>query len=262
MTNAIPPHWISRKNVSKYRFLKGSAIRYLSLFILSLLPFTYGCKSLNNSPKYKFEDGIYKSRLHGVKQHVYIENTDDSIVVYELKKGLKKVPVDTSIGPKSKSPKQVSLQTIGESKYWQNSFDVDFVTIPLKFRPSTSSFPRQFSNNLNGAVYLGYRNDTYSISYNKNPIGNVSQKIIHYGISGGLITGLGTTAMNPWVTNNQITIEYDGLVWSKGIAVLFGVGKFTFGLIGSIDHLLDKNNEFWYYHGKPYLGVAVGLNLN
>ena len=262
MLNCILPKEISRKYVSTFRILKKIFSSNSVLLFVILLPILYGCKSLNNSPKYKFEDGIYKSRLRGVKQHVYIENTNDSIVVYELNRGLKKISIDTSVVPKTKIPKKVSLQTIGGSKYWQNSFDVDFVTIPLKFRPSTSSFPRQFSNNLNGAVYLGYRNDTYSISYNKNPVGNVSQKIIHYGISGGLITGLGTTAMNPWVTNNQIAIEYDGLVWSKGIAVLFGVGKFTFGLIGSIDHLLDKNNEFWYYHGKPYLGVAVGLNLN
>jgi len=222
----------------------------------------YGCKSLNNSPKYKFEDGVYKSRLHGTKQRVYIENENDSIIVYQIEEGVKKLSVDKSVLPKGKAPFTNSLKTIGENKYWQNTFDIDFVTIPLKFRPSTSSFPRQLSNHLNGAVYLGYRNDTYGVSYTKNPIGHISQKIMHYGFSAGLITGLGTTAMNPYNTNNKITIEYDGMVWTKGVAVLFGVGKITFGLIGGIDHLLDQNKKFWYYQGKPYLGAAVGLNLN
>ncbi|SEI92951.1 hypothetical protein SAMN04487995_2596 [Dyadobacter koreensis] len=262
MTKLIPetepfPIKIIRQN------LPNQILNYCVQLILCLLFLSlHGCKSLNNSPKYKFEDGVYKSKLQGEKQHVYIENDHDSIIVYAINKGVKKLSVDTSVMPKSKTPSKNSLKTIGENKYWQNSFDIDFVTIPLKFRPSTSSFPRQLSNNLNGAVYLGYRNDTYGVSYTKNPIGHVSQKIIHYGFSAGIITGFGTTAMNPYNTNNNISIEYDGMVWTKGIAVLFGVGKFTFGLIGGIDHLLDDNKEYWYYQGKPYLGAAVGLNLN
>jgi len=261
MTEFIPQ--TEQLSIKKARKLNGSLFHFfLSASVTGALVLLYGCKTLTNSPKYKFEDGVYKSKLHGIKQHVYIENENDSIIVYEIKKGVKKLTVDTSVLPKGKSPSKSSLKMIGENKYWQNSFDIDFVTIPLKFRPSTSSFPRQLSNHLNGAVYLGYRNDTYNVSYTKDPIGHVSQKIIHYGISAGFITGLGTTAMNPYNTNNNISIEYDGMVWTKGIAVLFGVGKFTFGIIGGIDHLLDDNKEFWYYQGKPYLGAAVGLNLN
>ncbi|MCF2446560.1 hypothetical protein L0657_21565 [Dyadobacter sp. CY345] len=255
--NSLLPTKIQRKTYIKF---KGTCL--IPAVVALLVTSIYGCKSFNNSPKYKFEDGVYKSKLHGVKEHVYIENDHDSIIVYEITKGVKKLSVGNSVRPDSKSPSKNSLKNIGENKYWQNGFDIDFVTIPFKFRPSTNSFPRQLSNDLNGAVYLGYRNDTYSVSYTKNPIGHISQKIVHYGLSAGIITGFGTTAVNPYNTNNNILIEYDGMVWTKGIAVLFGVEKFTFGLIGGIDHLLDENKMFWYYQGKPYLGVAVGLNLN
>jgi hypothetical protein len=68
--------------------------------------------------------------------------------------------------------------------------------------------------------------------------------------------------MNPWVTENQITQEYDGVVWSKGIAGIIGIDNFTIGLALGWDHLLDKNKNYWIYQGKPWLGLAFGLNLN
>ncbi|MBE9461858.1 hypothetical protein ACFP1I_31560 [Dyadobacter subterraneus] len=233
----------------------------LFLFILFFVTLLSGCAGLKDSPKFKFDDGVYLTKINNQKQHVYIENTNDSIAVYSLKKGWHRLPPTTVKPLKSYTLKNTGKEA-GSHKYWQNSFDIDFMTIPIKFRPSTQSFPKQFSNNVNGILYLGYRNDTYRLSYKTNPVGKISQKIAHFGISGGFITGFGATAMNPWVTNNQISIEYDGLIWSKGVAVVMGVNKFTFGLIGAIDHLLDKNKDFWIYQGKPYLGLAVGLNLN
>lgn len=232
----------------------------LSIVILAFL--AAGCRGIKDSPKYKFDDGVYLTHIDNKKQHVYVENSNDSIAIYSLKKGWHRLPPTALQKPlKSYSPKN-AVKNLGGHKYWQNSFDIDFMTIPIKFRPSTQSFPKQFSNNVNGIIYLGYRNDTYRLSYDRNPVGRISQKTTHYGISAGFITGLGATAMNPWVTNNQISIEYDGLIWSKGIAVVMGLDKLSFGFIGAIDHLLDKNKNVWIYQGKPYLGLAIGLNLN
>lgn len=222
----------------------------------------YGCSSLKDSPKFKFDDGVYQTRTEGRKQHVFVENNNDTVSVYVLKKGWRKLSPAANLKPlRSYSTKNLD-KSAESNTYWQNSFDIDFLTIPIKLRPAVPSVPKQFSNHVNGIIYLGYRNDTYQLSYKKNPVGAISQKIAHYGISAGLITGLGATAMNPWVTNNQIAIEYDGLIWSKGVAVVMGIDKFTFGLIGAFDHLLDKNRHYWIYQGKPYLGLAVGLNLN
>lgn len=234
-------------------------LSFSSLFTALLLT---SCAGLKDSPKFKFDDGVYKTEINDKKQHVYVENTNDTITVYSLQKGWHRLSPTTKMKPLKSYTLKNAGKEAGSQKYWQNSFDIDFMTIPIKFRPSTQSFPKQFSNNVNGIIYLGYRNDTYRLSYKINPVGKIKQKITHYGISAGFITGIGATAMNPWVTNNQISIEYDGLIWSKGVAVVMGVDKFTFGFIGAIDHLMDKNKDFWIYQGKPYLGLAIGLNLN
>jgi hypothetical protein len=233
--------------------------KYFSL-ILAMVSL-YGCKSLKDSPKFNFADGVYHTRINNIKQQVYVENTDDSIAIYALKKGWQHHSIKPSALTKQSFSQHASSE-IGASKYWQNSFDVDILTIPIKFRPSAPSFPKQLSNHLNGAVYLGYRTDVYRLAFEKDPIGRLHERTKHYGLSAGLITGFGITPMNPSVTNNGISIEYDGLAWSKGVAVIMGLENFTFGLIGGIDHLLDENKHLWLYQGKPYIGLAVGLNLN
>ncbi|WP_208408268.1 hypothetical protein [Dyadobacter arcticus] len=217
---------------------------------------------MKDSPKFNFADGVYYTKLDGKREQVYVENTDDSISIYALKKGWQHAPIKPSQLVKQTYPQKTAVETIGANKYWQKGFDVDILTIPIKFRPSAPTFPKQFSNHLNGAVYLGYRTDVYRLAFEKDPIGRIHEKTKHYGISAGFITGFGLTPLNSWVTNNGINIEYDGLAWSKGIAFIMGLENFTFGLVGGIDHLLDENKHLWIYQGKPYLGLAVGLNLN
>ena len=68
--------------------------------------------------------------------------------------------------------------------------------------------------------------------------------------------------MNPWVTNNRIAIEYDGVVWTKGVTGIIGLNNFTTGLAVGWDHLLDRNMAYWIYQGKPWIGFVFGLNLN
>ncbi|QRR00635.1 hypothetical protein [Dyadobacter sandarakinus] len=234
-------------------------MRYFLLLFVALT----GCRTLKDSPKYKFSDGIYHTRTDGEEKGlVYVENTEDSVVIYSIKKGWQAKNPDRSALVRKSLPHTSSRKDIQTNRYWQNGFDIDIVTVPFKFRPSRTSFPRQLSNHLNGALYLGYRNDTYELAYKKNPIGNTDQSITHLGFSAGIITGLGTTPMNSWVTNNQLSIEYDGFVWSKGAAVIVGVDKITFGIMAGIDHLLDENRALWLYQGKPYAGFVVGLNLN
>jgi hypothetical protein len=237
------------------------AFRLLSFIPTFLFLLISGCKGLKDNPKYKFSDGIYHTKIDGKSQSVFIENSEDSILIYSVAKGWKRLSVNSSSSPTPVNEKG-AVKSIRTNKYWQNSFDIDLLTIPLKFRPGVGSFPKQFNTNLNGALYLGYRNDIYRLSYDKNPIGKLNQKITHYGISAGFMTGFGSTAMNPWVTNNQITIEYDGVVWSKGVAIVMGLDKFSFAIVGAVDHLLDGNKSVWLFQGKPYLGLGLGLNLN
>ncbi|MCF2489184.1 hypothetical protein [Dyadobacter sp. CY347] len=235
---------------------------FTCLLCLLAMVHLLSCRSQKDSPKFNFADGVYHTSLKGQRQQVYVENTEDSISIYPLKKGWQHAPLKPSELMKHSVSQKAQITDSKSSKYWQNGFDVDILTIPIKFRPSSSTFPKQFSNHLNGAVYLGYRTDVYRLSFVRDPIGRLHEKVKHYGISGGFVTGFGLTPINPWVTNNGISIEYDGMAWSKGVAVLMGVENLTFGLIGAVDHLLDGNRSLWLYQGKPYLGLVVGLNLN
>jgi hypothetical protein len=230
--------------------------------VFFLLTILLSCRALKDSPKYKLTDGVYKTKNGEGKAFVYIENAEDSVFVYRLEAGKRLLKPDRSPLKPEVYPVSATDKVIVAKRYWKNTFDLDVLTIPFKYRPSTSSFTPQLSNHLNGALYVGYRNDTYELSYKQNPIGKISQRISHLGFSAGVATGVGVSPLNPWVTQNNISTEYDGFIWSKALCIIVGVEKLNFGLAAGIDHLLDDNRRYWIYQGKPYLGLTIGLNLN
>lgn len=231
----------------------------LRIIFISILCIGFvSCSIIRDTPKYSFSDGIYTSQ----QTKVYVNNMDDSIYVYPLSSKTNSFLYDSVQRKRTAFPQKKSVIRIPSQKFNQASFDIDFLTIPFKFRSAVKSLPAQFNTNLNGAVYLGYRNDAYRLWYKKSPLNDYNKKTTHYGFSFGLFTGLGGTAMNPWVTENQVAAEYDGVVWSKGIAAIIGIDNFTVGITAGWDHLLDKNKKYWIYQGRQWFGLAFGLNLN
>lgn len=221
-----------------------------------------GCSLVRNSPKYDLANGWYTAtRAAEGPQKVYVYNQSDTVYVHSTNSFATEPRVDAS-APKTALP-PVAGDTLPAKLYLrQPSLDIDFLTIPLKYRPQQAAFPRQLTTSLNGAAYFGYRTDVYSIHYDQHPVGAATREVSHYGFSAGGFTGIGATAVNPWVTRDAITIEYDGLVWSKGVAAIVAVNNFTAGLALGWDHLLDPNRKTWIYQGKPWAGLVFGLNLN
>jgi hypothetical protein len=193
---------------------------------------------------------------------VHVDTEGDEIRVYPLKKTAGVYMLDTIAHNALVFAEKGRDSSFKKPIFRQTSFDIDFLTIPFKYRFAMSGIPRQFNAHLNGAVYLGYRSDVYVLRYQKDLLRPPSRRTLHYGFSFGGFSGLGGTAMNPWVTNNQIAIEYDGVVWSKGAVGIMGFNSFTAGLVLGWDHLLDANKKLWIYQGKPWIGFAFGLNLN
>ena len=236
-------------------------IKNIFILLLSAVIFT-SCTIFKDSRKYEFSNGIYKSKLFNQTiQNVYVDIEEDLITVYPLKDGKNVFVIDTLLNKKQIFSK-ANNEIINKQMFSQNSFDVDFLTIPFKYRPSQKDLPKQFTTNLNGAIFLGYRTDIYKLRYKTNPLKRFERMITHYGFSFGLFTGFGGTAMNPSVTQDQITKEYDGTVWSKGIGAIVGVDNFTIGLTLGFDDLMDSNKKYWIYQQKPWFGLAFGLNLN
>ena len=229
----------------------------LLLFLLA------SCQGIKQSSKYGFTEGYYKSRLfHKKVKSLYVIPGDDSIKVYSLKKRDKTIP-DTVNKLKISFPKNGKPAEFNNYLFKQGSLDVDVLSILLKYRPAVRGFPNQLNTSiLNGAFYLGHRIDFYRLSYKRSPLQAYQRNITHYGFSYGLFTGIGAARIDEYVTLNNVQIQYDGFVNPSGIAAIIAVNKLTCGLTLGIDHLLDKNNKFWIYQGKLWVGLSVGLNLN
>ncbi len=221
------------------------------------------CQTIKQSSKYGFNEGFYKSRLYHKKlKSLYVIPEEDSIKVYTAK-SLGKAMVDTSQSLKIAFSSVQKPGSFNNYVFRQNTLDIDVLSILCKYRPSVKSFPPQFNTSiLNGAFYVGYRTDYYHISYQKSPVNIFKRSITHYGLSFGLFSGIGASRIDSYVTQNAITIEYDGLVNTSGIAAIFAIDKLSFGLNTGFDRLLDKNHKYWINNGKPWIGLSIGLNLN
>ncbi len=192
---------------------------------------------------------------------MYVDIEEDVLGIHAVKKVGNEKVIDTSAGEKFYQ-KEMTGTPISASSFSSNTLDIDFVTIPLKFRPAQKGVPAQLNANLNGAVYCGLRTDRYTVAYHPNPLGKSVRNTNHYGFSFGVFTGLGNTAMNATTTSGFISSEYDGVLWTKGVAGIIAVNAFTVGLSVGVDNLLDNNRSHWIYETKAWIGLAFGLNLN
>ncbi len=230
------------------------------LFFLILLFFS-SCALLKKTAKQELSDGLYTKKSSSNKSRVYVNVLEETIHLYPTIKQNNVSVLDTSSPYEVYLPKLQSSEKI-DFKLSKTSFDVDFFTIPFKLRFAEKSVPTQLNANINGAVYLGYRRDTYKINYHTNLLKTSIRKTNHFGYSLGFFTGFGNTFMSPTNTDNVLQQEYDGIVWGKGIAGIIGINNFTIGLTLGFDNLLDKNKSIWIYESRPWLGLAFGLNLN
>jgi len=230
--------------------------------LLSLKLLFSGCNILQDVPHDELDRGEYEI-LDSDKQSgkIYADWSNDTLLLYFLKNltgnEKKQVLTDTLI-----FPDRIVFNDYNSVKLVKTSFDLDFITILFKYRPGQENLPRQLNSDLSGGIFMGYRRDIFNLDYEKSPLELFNREIMHFGYSFGIFTGIGATAMNPWVTNNNIADEYEGVVWMNGLAGIVGVGQFTLGLTIGWDYLLDHNRNFWLYQNKPWLGLSVGINLN
>jgi hypothetical protein len=221
------------------------------------------CRSVKQSPKYGFNEGYYKSKIHHKKlKKVYIVPGDDSIKVY-TQKTLKKAFIDTMQSFKIAFPSNSKPAEFEQYSFRQNTFDIDAISIILRYRPAVAPFPNQFSSApYNVAAYFGYRTDLYHMKYEQTPLGAYRRNMLHYGFSFGAFTGIGSGNINSSVTADSVNVSYDALINVSGLAAFIGVERFTYGVTLGFDHLPDKNRKHWIYQGKPWIGLSIGWNLH
>lgn len=223
------------------------------LFITSLIALINltSCNTIRNFGNTEIKSGIYKSS----KDKLYITTEFDTIKIYSIDTESRVSTSFISLPNNSTAPVQTPL--------WlrRTSFDIDILTVPLKMRPPQSNVPMQMNPSLNAAVFLGVKQEFNRLKYRQTPIANNLQ-YSHYGISLGILNGIGNTFMSPTNTANLIDQEYDGIVWLHGLTLIFGIDRYNFGLTMGRDYLLDNNASKWIYHNKIWYGISLGININ
>ncbi len=220
------------------------------------------CNIIQHTPQEVLLDGYYRlTEPMEESKNVYLEWKQDEmflIPVGENDNGI----VDSLQAETMRFPESLQEVDMEELSLVKPSFDIDLITVLFKYRPSEPSLPRQMNSDLSGAIYTGYRRDYFRIGYHKVPTGEYRRQVSHIGYSAGVFAGFGATAVNPWVTSDQISDEYEGVVFSAGFAGLVGLNHFTVGMAIGWDRLLDQNRRHWIYQNKPWVGATLGINLN
>jgi hypothetical protein len=228
---------------------------YITLALMS-----YSCVSIEQLSRHDFDSGYYRLKIPEAKpEKVYVDLKDDSIVVYNVSvTGKTRVP-DTSATLQAKLGSITSGSSLYHATFVNSSPDFDLSTVLARYRPGSQGVPNQLSSSLNAVLYLGMRRDFYMIKTHLSPLKAVRSNIRHIGFDAGLFAGLGITPVNPTVTNFQITREYDGMVFQKGIAAFFTIEKMSVGIGLGFDNLLDNNSKYWVFNQKPWIGLILGI---
>jgi hypothetical protein len=233
-------------------------IKLLSL--VTLLVSTYGCVPFDKIYSHDFNSGYFKLKSNGSKpEKIYLNLTEDSLFVYPVINKNKSVVLDT-IGIRADKISSVSQgSSIYQSTFIKTSADVDLSTVIVKYRPAVANVQSQLNSNVNGILYAGFRKDFFRIKSHTSPLRDLNTFIRHTGFDFGFFAGIGITPVNPTVTMNRTTQEYDGIVFQKGISVFGTFENMSIGIALGFDNLLDNNKNIWIYNQKPWIGIVLGI---
>ena len=230
-------------------------------FIACFAAIACGCGVTGNSSKFAFGDGYYRTRLNGKKNKKYYVTTGtDSIKVYPAH--INSHIADTINSITVFFPQHIQPVNFVKKKFSSSSFDLDVITVLFKYRPPVTDYPAQLNTNFNGALYAGFRKDTYTLSYSNTPLHVANRKIVHRGFSLGAFAGLGAARIDEFVTLHRIDYEYDGVIFTPGVATELDLNKINFVILSGMDFLTDRNSHVWVNDKKLWIGIGIGLNLN
>ena len=234
----------------------------IKIFLIGLVVLILsGCVPVEKIARHDFDSGYYKLKTRESEPlHIYAKVIEDSIVIYPVITEGKNESPDTS------SLKAISINKIRTDDYFarscfmNKSLDVDLTTIILKYRFPQGNVPNQLNSNINAAIYIGIRKDFYKVIPYSTPLHEESSYIRQIGIDAGIFAGIGITQVNPTVTRNMVNLEYDGMIFQKGVAAFITFDNMSIGLAFGFDNLLDNNKTSWVYNQKPYLGLVIGIS--
>jgi hypothetical protein len=228
-----------------------------------MLPVLFSsCILMRENSKNGFNDGIYQTKRFSGKKVYVMKIDDDTITVIPVITFKDSTAILTNKRVNYTTIQKKFKDSLAVHIFYKPSFDLDLITIAMKYRPAEEGIPNQLTTTFNGAVFCGYRIDEYKLKYKRTPLNNYKQSVKHMGYSAGLYAGLGSTVINGSVLDDPNSpLIYDGALLIAGIAANIAVEKITFGLSFGTDFLMDKYHTEWIYEKKPTVGFTLGLNL-
>lgn len=240
------------KQYNPMKILLYSLVALLIIYLPS-------CSPIGSIAIHDFKSGYYNlSSEKTGSVEVYADVYEDSLVYYQIKPGTHEDP-DTASGRGTKISTLNPDSYLSGSKFIKNSIELDLSTMPVKLRPPSSGVPIQLNANLNALLYMGARKDYYIFKSHKLPLNRHYSSVKQVGYDFGIFAGIGITPINPTVTNNNSSIEYDGIVFQKGIGAFITINYLSVGVTLGFDNLLSGDSEIWIYNNKPYFGIALGI---
>jgi hypothetical protein len=209
--------------------------------------------------RHEFGSGYYylKTEKSGLSR-VYADAYEDSLVLFQMKPA-NSDEIDTESGKGTKISSISPDDNLYGGRFIRNSVEVDLSTIPVKLRPSSSGVPLQMNSNLNALIYMGARKDYFVIKTIDSPVNRNYSSFRQIGFDFGIFAGIGITPVNPSVTNGSASVEYDGIVFQKGIGAFITVNYISVGITLGFDNLMSSDSKNWIYNNRPYFGLALGL---
>jgi len=233
-------------------------VKLIILIVIFIL--SPGCVPFDKIYSHDFNDGYFKLRSSGKKpENIYLNITDDSLKLYSVQKENKFRLSDTSARSGVNLKSIVPGNDLYNSTIVKTSADFDLSTVILKLRPASENVPSQLSTNVNGILYAGFRKDFFKLKSSFSELNEMSSFIRHTGFDFGFFIGIGITPVTPTTTMNRTILEYDGIVFQKGVSVFVTYENMSVGLALGFDNLLDQNKAIWIFNNKPWLGLVLGI---
>lgn len=221
------------------------------------------CGVVKESMTHGLVDGYYRHHpTAGPSQRVYLRVEADSITAYAVARTTAGRVIDTTVYSTYRLAPLEMASPRGANTFVKHGWDLDLVYALLKYRPATAGVPPQLNTDLNGSLYAGYKTERYTLDRTRDPLGRQHSTVRNVGFDVGGFIGLGATAMNAFVTQDPIPLDYTGMVLTSGVGCFTSIGGLGFGITCGFDHLLDEYGDRWIYQDRPWLGLSIGVNLN
>lgn len=230
--------------------------RYCLAGILCLFFFS-SCSIIEKTARHGFENGYYRFRQNeGRSLPVYVNVARDTLFLYNRDSVGKDRPAFLQLPHTDCSGKEE-----GTFRFSKQSLDVDLTSVFFKYRRSVQHRPAQLTTDLNAAIYVGWRFDTYTIKYSRDVLQQCAPKQFHRGFDAGVFFGGGTASLSPFTTGGAIDYEYNGMILQYGAAAFLESSFASFGIAVGFDHLTGPHRNVWIYQRKPWFGFVVGIAL-